>query len=114
MGKNMPDRSSDPLFGAVPDSVPLSNAPLVRVLAQVRFTKVAKIGDENYIADFQEAIRQEYPHFHADKVRSVELIVNDGGIAHKEVESIVWRFFDPQKTIRVSLNTDAISLETSQ
>lgn len=112
-GRDMPDRPKDPLFGAIPASVPLSNAPLVRVLAQVRFTKVAKIGDENYIADFQEAIRQEYPHFHADKVRNVELIVNDGGISHKEVEATVWRFFDQQKTIRVSLNTEAISLETS-
>ncbi|MFV1528753.1 MULTISPECIES: TIGR04255 family protein [unclassified Phaeobacter] len=112
--RDMPNRSNDPLFGAVPASVPLDNAPLVRVLAQVRFTKVAKIGDENYIADFQEAIRQEYPHFHADKIRNVELIVNDDGIAHKEIETTVWRFFDPQKAIRVSLNTESISLETSQ
>ena len=114
MGRDMVDRSNDPLFGAVPQSVPLNNAPLIRVLAQVRFTPVTKIGDESYIADFQEAIRQEYPYFHADKVRKVELIVNDGDVEHKEVETTVWRFFDPDKIIRVSLNSEAISLETSK
>lgn len=113
-GRDMPDRSDDPLYGDVPTRVLLHNAPLVRVLAQVRFTKVAKIGDEKYIADFQEAIRKEYPHFQADKVRNVELLVSDGGIEHNEVEATVWRFFDTTKTIRVSLNTESISLEASK
>ena len=113
-GRDMLDRSNDPLYGDIPTSVLLCNAPLVRVLAQVRFTKVAKIGDEKYIADFQEAIRKEYPHFQADKVRNVELVVSNEGIEHKEVEATVWRFFDTTKTIRVSLNTESISLEASK
>ena len=55
----MADRCSDPLFGEVPDRVLLSGAPLVRVLGQVKFPRIAKIAEESYIANFQEAIRDE-------------------------------------------------------
>lgn len=110
----MSQRSDDPLFGEIPESVPLTNAPLVRVIAQVLFTKVTKINDENYISDFQEAIRSLYPHFEAEKIQSVELKVSDGEIEHRKVDSTVWRFFDAEKIIRVSLRSDAISLETAK
>jgi len=59
----MADRCDDPLFGEVPERVLLSSAPLVRVLGQVKFPRIAKIAEESYIANFQEAIRGEYPHF---------------------------------------------------
>jgi uncharacterized protein (TIGR04255 family) len=114
MGRDMSNRSDDPLFGEVPASVPLNNAPLIRVLAQVRFTAITKISDESYIADFQEALRSEYPHFQADKIQSVELKVSDGEIEHRKVDSTVWRFFDQDKIVRVSLGSDAISLETAK
>ena len=48
----MADRCDDPLFGEIPERVLLSDAPLVRVLGQVRFPKIVKIGEESYIAEF--------------------------------------------------------------
>jgi len=110
----MSERSNDPLFGDVPNSVPLRDAPLVRVLAQVRFSKISKIGDESYIADFQEALRSQYPHVQADKIKSVELRVSDKEIQHHAVETTVWRFFDSDRLFRISLATDFISLETAK
>ncbi len=114
MGRDMSQRSDDPLFGEVPASVPLVDAPLVRVLAQVRFSKVSKISNESYIADFQEALRTQYPHVQADTVQSVELRVSDKEIQHQAIESTVWRFFDPERVIRISLATDFIALETAR
>jgi uncharacterized protein (TIGR04255 family) len=114
MGRDMSQPSDDPLFGEVPASVPLTDAPLVRVLAQVRFSKISKISNESYIADFQEALRSQYPHVQADTVQSVELRVSGKEIQHQAVESTVWRFFDPERVIRISLATDFIALETAK
>ncbi|QAX31322.1 TIGR04255 family protein [Leisingera sp. NJS204] len=112
----MVDRCDDPLFGAIPERVLLRDAPLVRVLGQVRFTKIAKIAEESYIANFQEAIRTAYPRFHSDVVQGVELNLNLGGqeLQPRVTNSVIWRFLDASKMYRVSLSQDAITLETAK
>lgn len=110
MGK----RFDDPLFGDIPDRELLSDAPLVRVLGQVRFPKIVKIADESYIADFQEAIRKEYPHFQSDVVQGVELNLAGQELQHRVMNTVIWRFFDPSRVLRVSLSQDGITLETAK
>ena len=110
----MGGRHDDPLFGDIPKRELLSEAPLVRVLGQVRFTKIVKIAEEPYIADFQEAVRKDYPHFQSDVVQGVELNLAGQALQHKVVSSTVWRFFDPERVLRVSLSQDAITLETAK
>lgn len=109
----MSDRCDDPLFGEVPDRVLLSNAPLVRVLGQVKFPRIAKIAEESYIADFQEAIRGEYPHFQGEAIQGLEIFVVGNEVKQRAVPSFMWRFFDAQRLVRVSLAADAITLETA-
>lgn len=109
----MADRGDDPLFGGIPKSVHLADAPLVRVLGQVRFPKIVKISEESYIADFQEAIRKKYPHFQSDVVKGVELNLAGEELQHRMMSSVIWRFSDPSRAIRVSLAQDAITLETA-
>ena len=48
-------------FGPSVQEVPLARAPLVNVIAQVRFPAVMKIEDSAFVANFQEAIRKDYP-----------------------------------------------------
>ena len=48
-------------FGPVVPAVPLPGAPLVFVVAQARFERIASIVAEEFIAAFQEAIRGSYP-----------------------------------------------------
>ncbi|MGD8207441.1 MAG: TIGR04255 family protein, partial [Thiohalocapsa sp.] len=60
-----------PLTGPPPAEVPLSDAPLVRVIAQVRFPLVASVEKGDFIAPFQEAIRAEYPVLRPEQNRSV-------------------------------------------
>lgn len=110
----MANRSIDPLFGDVPERLLLQDAPLVRVIGQVRFPKIVKISEEAYIADFQEAIRGDYPHFQGDQIQAVELNLTGGTMQHRTVNSVVWRFFDAERIIRVSLGSDAITLETAK
>lgn len=109
----MANRCDDPLFGEIPPRVLLAKAPLVRVLGQVRFSKIVKISDESYIADFQEAIRKAYPHFQSDVVQGIELNLAGKELQHRMMSSVIWRFFDPSRAIRVSLAQDAITLETA-
>ena len=109
----MAERCDDPLFGEVPDRVLLSSAPLVRVLGQVKFPRIAKIAEESYIADFQEAIRDEYPHFQSDAIQGMDIVINGNDVQSRQVTAVVWRFFDARKVLRVSLGPDAITLETA-
>src|SRR5580658_5911796 len=51
----------DPLVAPPPQEVPLAHAPLVRVIAQVRFPLVVAVEQRDFIAPFQETIRARYP-----------------------------------------------------
>ncbi len=107
-------RSKDPLFGEVPERVLLRNAPLVRALGQATFPKIVKISEESYIGEFQEAIRGDYPHLQRDNIQSVEVNVDGSSMQHRAIETVVWRFLDLKRIIRVSLGTNAITLETAK
>ncbi len=109
----MADRCDDPLFGEVPDRMLLNNAPLVRVLGQVKFPRIAKIAEESYIANFQEAIRGEYPHFRSDTIQGVDIVITGNEVRPRQLTTTIWRFFDAREVIRVSLGPDAITMETA-
>ena len=50
----------DPFVAALPAEVPLKDAPLVRVIAQIRFPEILSIEQRDFVAPFQEAIRGTY------------------------------------------------------
>ncbi len=104
----------NPLFGEIPKRVHLNNSPLISVLGQVIFPKIVKISEESYIGDFQESIRVDYPHLHRENIQSVEVNLNQSGIRHQTIETVAWRFVNLERTIRVSLGTDSITLEFSK
>ncbi len=91
----------------------LDNAPLVRVLGQVKFPRIAKIAEESYIADFQGAIRGEYPHFMNETIHGLDIVLAGNEMKQRPITSVIWRFFDSSEVIRVSLMPDAIALETA-
>lgn len=109
----MADRCDDPLFGEVPERVLLDSAPLVRVLGQVKFPRIAKIAEESYIADFQEAIRREYPIFRNETIQGLDIAIAGNEVKQRPVTSVIWRFFDAKEVLRVSLTAEAITLETA-
>ncbi len=100
-----------PLTNAIPTEVPLPNAPLERVIAQVRFPPILSVNKAEAVADFQEMLRAIYPHLQRDNIRNIEIEPNREPIVS---DAVVWRFADrsDSATWRVSLGLDFVALET--
>ena len=102
--------SHDPLTSAVPAEVPLPDAPLVRVIAQVRFPQVLSIEKRDFVAPFQEAIRAQYPVLRAEQMQG--LLVGPQG-ASPMPPQVIWRFADVEGNWRVTLAPDFVAIETT-
>lgn len=101
---------SDPLIAPPPAEVPLRDAPLVRVLAQVRFPLIVAVERSDFIVPFQEAIRSEYPVLRPEQIQGVLLGVSS--TVPPQVQTI-WRFADIPGHWRVSLTSSFLALETT-
>lgn len=108
------DRPIDPFFGAVPERVQLTDAPLERVLARVTFPRIARIVREECISHFQDAIQAEYPIADKDAFQDLDIYVTKNEIDHQQNTSVIWRFFDEKKLFRVSLGPQFIILESAK
>src|SRR5664279_4115839 len=100
-------------FGAPVQEVPLSRAPLVNVIAQVRFPAVMKIeADSGFVATFQELIRKDYPILRPE--RQLGVMVGPGGVQSQDAGTI-WRFEmkDPDAW-QVTLSPTFVSLSTKR
>ncbi|NER22346.1 MAG: TIGR04255 family protein [Symploca sp. SIO1B1] len=95
----------NPLTGQLPEEVLLKNAPLIRVLAQVRFPSILSIEDKGFVAPFQESIRDIYPILQPEQTGGV--LLGTQGFTQ------IWRFIDNSGNWRVSLASDFLALETT-
>lgn len=99
-----------PLSGPPPVEVPLPQAPLVRVIAQVRFPLLLTILNPTTVATFQEAIRTSYPILEEEQVR--HLVLQPASTPELKDDRI-WRFKDLSRSWRISLATGFVALETT-
>lgn len=105
-------RSADPLFGPPPEKrTELARAPLTGVLTQLRFGEIFSIQKRDFIAPFQEIIRQSYPL--TDEQAAVSIQVGEGN-APTVKSSKFWKFSDAEKVWTISLAPDFLSLETKR
>ncbi|MGE3536375.1 MAG: TIGR04255 family protein [Candidatus Tectimicrobiota bacterium] len=100
----------NPLVDLPPPEISLPQAPLVRVIAQVRFPVIASIEQRAFIAAFQEALRPMYPVLRPEMAQG--FLVGPQGIAPAPAQTI-WRFNDLAGHWRVSLAPDFLALETT-
>jgi uncharacterized protein (TIGR04255 family) len=100
----------NPLIAAPPKEIPLGNAPLVRVITQVRFPLIASIEKREFIAPVQESLRDAYPVLRQEMTQG--FIIGPQGAAPAQAE-VVWRFQDVDGHWRISLAPDFIALETT-
>jgi uncharacterized protein (TIGR04255 family) len=110
----MPNTEVGTPFGDPVEEVPLAAAPLIAVIAQVRFPPVVSVAREDFIGPFQERIRKTYPVLRQELESSVVLTpqgVHAGGDA-----APVWRFLDnsDQPEWKVSLASSFVALDTSR
>lgn len=102
--------STDPLVDPPPAEVPLRDAPLVRVIAQVRFPIESSVDKGEVVEPFQDAIRSTYPVLREEQARAVSAQVPNAVVAVESGKA--WRFLDLQADWRVSLNRQFLALET--
>lgn len=100
----------NPLIGPAPKEIFLPDAPLVRVIAQVRFSSILAVQNSEHIAPFQEAIRSVYPVLEQEHVPS--LLVSPDGVAAGQ-EAVAWRFSSLDCAWRASLTQEFIALEAT-
>lgn len=104
---------STPFGDPVPE-VPLAAAPLIAVIAQVRFPPVVSIAREEFIGPFQERIRANYPVLRED--REVNVLLTPQGVQSTGDAAPVWRFLDQAERPqwKVSLASSFVALDTSR
>ncbi len=107
----MPSSLPSPLGGPAPAEESLGRSPLVRVLAQVRFSSVLRIDTKAGVTSFQERIRTDYPLFEQTASQQMQIEFGAGGPALRSVANPVWRFSDAARTASLSLTTDTMTLE---
>ncbi|AFY91112.1 TIGR04255 family protein [Chroococcidiopsis thermalis] len=102
--------SYNPLTAQPPEEVPLEEAPLIRVIAQVRFPPILSVEQKAFVASFQEAIREQYPILQPEQTQG--LVLSSQGLM-PTTPQITWRFIDTEGNWRVSLAPDFMALETT-
>lgn len=105
------EEMDDPLVAAAPKEVPLASAPLVRVIAQVRFPEVLSLEQRDHVAAFQETVRSAYPVLRQEQTQGV--LIGPSGVSPVKPRT-AWRFADAEGSWRVSLAPDFIALETTR
>jgi uncharacterized protein (TIGR04255 family) len=100
----------DPFSSKGTDEVALERAPLVRVIAQLRFPPIVSLGRPDFIGPFQEAIRPRYPILRPEQTAG--LMVGPLGVMVQRSDGVVWRFHDKEDAWRVTLAADFIALES--
>lgn len=101
---------NNPLIDPPPSEVPLKDAPIVRVIAQVRFPPILSIEKQEFVGSFQEAIRDKYPILQPVKTQS---FVFDPQGNVQTLTQVAWRFVDLTGSWRVSLSPNFVALETT-
>ena len=99
-----------PLQGPAPKEIPLPNAPLVSVIAQVRFPTRLAVRNPDRIIGFQDLIGTHYPHLERQDIPSI--IIGPSSPSMGGEGSVHWRFADDTRNWRVTLAQDFIALDT--
>ncbi len=101
----------DPLVAPSPVEVPLPQAPLVRVITQLRFPEILAIEQRDFVAPFQEALRAVYPVLRQEQTQGI--LLTQLGVQPAKPQ-IAWRFADIEGQWRVSLTPGFLSLEATK
>ena len=89
--------------------VQFKKSPLRLVIGQIRFTIMPRFEQKGFIADFQEAIRTDYPKASREAVVTYQLSptgINSGA------SDTAWRFSSKDLQWAVIVNEAALTLET--
>ena len=105
----------NPLLDPPPPSIDLPNAPLDKVIIQLRFSAILQIENKQLLAEFQERIRSLYPILM--HMKGLEFVLKSDGTvplqAQGETQEIpMWYFHDLARNWTVVLTPTFLTLET--
>ena len=101
----------NPLREPVPKEVPLENAPLLRVIGQIRFPLIEKINSGQAIAQFQEAVRSLFPILREESLP--QFILSPNGPT-RGADLKTWKFQSIEGDWLLSLTSSFVALETEK
>ena len=113
--RNLAVTTIDTPFGDPVASIPLPNAPLRLVIAQVRFPAILAIdGGGELVASFQERIRETYPVMQQALEAGITLISSPGEatLVPQPLTGVLWRFTSNDHPWQVSLSRNFVALQT--
>lgn len=102
----------NPLTSSAPREVYLPNAPLIRVVMRINFPIVVSIGKSEFIAPFQEALRNVYPVLRPEQAIGFVISSTPGTPPTQQTET-TWRFSQPDNVWRVALSSSFLAIETT-
>ena len=98
-------------FGDDPvEEVPLSGAPLVRVMAQVRFPGLTALADGDAFDAFAKAVAGDYPILR--NAHEVQVLISPGGVTPQPTTGLVRRLLSPDENWQVSVSETFLALDT--
>ncbi|MGI8609651.1 MAG: TIGR04255 family protein [Candidatus Dormibacteria bacterium] len=104
---------ADSAFGSDPiDEIPLRQAPLVQVVAQVKFPKVFSLATADGIRPIHEVLSEHYPVVRQEAVLGFGLLLGPGGASQQQTETTVWRLRDEPAQWQVSIGDSFVALDT--
>lgn len=99
-------------FDADPtEEIFLEKAPLIRVVAQIRFPRLAVFQTSNPIGTFVERIADEYPLL--EEKKELQLIATPSGFIQQPSETRTWEMRSSSEEWKVTINEAFLALETS-
>jgi uncharacterized protein (TIGR04255 family) len=103
----------DPFEDDTIEELHLPDAPLVRVLSQIRFPKMPEITSDPGIAPLRARLKHRYPILRED--RGFALVVSGAGVtSQSDSPETLWRLVDQDDIWRVTTSDTFVALETSK
>lgn len=105
----------NPCIDPPPPEVPLAHAPLDFVICQVRFPTMFKIGKDEYVVNFQEALGTAYPLVETQVIQTFQFLAVGGEPpSAQQPATKTYRFHSPDHPWSLTLAPDFMSLQTRQ
>ncbi len=105
------DRAPEHPFESNVTRLRLRLDPITRVVAQVQFSPVLSVRDDNFVVGFQERVRHKYPLLSKDTQHRVD---QDGSGRLQVTTAPIWRFNDTDDMWQLSLSETFVSLHSAE
>ncbi|MFZ5867070.1 MAG: TIGR04255 family protein [Thermodesulfobacteriota bacterium] len=105
----------NPLFDQCPAEVPLTRAPLDRAICQIRFPPIMSIGRDEFVASFQESLRQHYPLITQQMAQRMQFVLPGSDAPISMIPPTrSYRFSSADQNWHITLCQDFLAVETTR